>query len=170
MEIKLTNVARASLGELLLDYEDFLRQRRLPQWDKNSPQALAVRQAYRSSDKSDQSDQSDGSDAHGWRTASAEVLANTMICLINQASALLRNQIRRLEQDFLQHGGLRERMTRARLESRVAQQATPRAPQCPQCGKPMRLRTARVGKHVGRSFWGCSGYPECRGIREVDRN
>jgi four helix bundle suffix protein len=168
MEIKLTNVARASLGELLLDYEDFLRQRRLPLWDKNSPQALAVRQAYRSSDKSDRSD---SSDPHGWRTASAETLANTLICLINQASALLRNQIRRLEQDFLEHGGLRERMTRARLESRAKQHAQPQepqAPQCPQCGKAMRLRTARVGRHAGRSFWGCTGYPDCRGIREVD--
>lgn len=169
MEIKLTNVSRASLGELLLDYEDFLRQHHLPQWDKSSPQALAVRQAYRSSDKSDRSD---SSDAHRWHTATAEILANTMICLINQASALLRNQIRRLEQDFLEYGGLRERMTRARLESRAKQQAKPPEPpppQCPQCGKPMRLRTARVGSHAGQSFWGCTGYPECRGLREVDK-
>ncbi len=73
MEIKLTNVARASLGELLLDYEDFLRQRRgqLPQWEKNAPRALAIRRRYLWSDRSDGSDLSDS------RTASAEVAANT---------------------------------------------------------------------------------------------
>src|SRR5262245_19335336 len=76
MEIKLTNVARASLGELLLDYEDFLRQRRLPQWDKDSPEAVAVRQKYKSSDKSDMSDPSD---PYGLRKATVEVAANTLL-------------------------------------------------------------------------------------------
>ena len=89
-----------------------------------------------------------------------------MLCLINQASALLRNQIRRLEKDFLEHGGLRERMTKARLEMRAKQEGQP--PDCPHCGKPMRRRTARVGTHAGKSFWGCEGYPECRGIREME--
>jgi len=152
MEIKLTNVARASLGELLLDYEDFLRQRQLPQWEKNSPEALAIRRKYLSSDRSDRSDLSD------LRAASAEVAANTLLCLINQASALLRNQIRRLEQDFLLHGGLRERMSKARLAARET------SPCCPLCGRPMRRRTARNGTHAGKSFWGCSTYPRCRGI------
>src|SRR5574342_579080 len=54
IELKLTGVARASLEELLLDYQDFLRQRRLRLWDKNSPEALAVRRRY-------QSDGTDGS-------------------------------------------------------------------------------------------------------------
>ena len=54
-ELKLTNVARASLGELLLDYEDFLRQRGLRQWTKNSPEALEVRNLYLL-DRSDNSD------------------------------------------------------------------------------------------------------------------
>src|SRR5262245_42068034 len=49
-------------------------------------------------------------------------------CLINQASALLRNQIRRLEKDFLEHGGLRERMTRARLENRSKDSPSGRSP------------------------------------------
>lgn len=120
-EVKLTNVARASLGELLLDYEDFLHQRGLRQWDKESPEANKVRSLYLS-DKSDRSDRSDNksdkSDIYAFRTASAEVVANTLLCLINQASSLLARQIRQLEQDFLAQGGLRERMTRARLESR----------------------------------------------------
>jgi len=79
MELKLTGVARASLEELLLDYEDFLRQRGLRIWDKESAEALSVRRKYRS----DRSDKSDTSDIYGIRTASAEVAANTVICLIN---------------------------------------------------------------------------------------
>lgn len=160
-EIKLTNVARASLGELLLDYEDFLRQRGLRQWDKNSPEALRIRGLYRS-DKSDRSDILDII-----KTASSEVAANTLLCLVNQASSLLLNQLRTLEKDFLEKGGLRERMTRARLEARASQEAIkePPAPACPDCGKPMRKRTAKKGANAGKSFWGCSGYPDCRGIR-----
>ena len=57
-ELKLTNVARASLEELLLDYEDYFRQRGLRIWDKNAPEALVVRKKYLS-DKSDSSDRSD---------------------------------------------------------------------------------------------------------------
>lgn len=169
-ELKLTNVARASLGELLLDYEDFLRQRGLRQWTKESPEAKAVRNLYLS-DKSD--NKSDLSDIYAFRTASAEVAANTLICLINQASSLLIKQIRQLEQDFLAQGGLRERMARARLEVRATMSDRSdlsdkeEAPSCPKCGKPMRQRIARTGSHAGESFWGCTGYPECKGIRSA---
>ena len=168
-EVKLTNVARASLGELLLDYEDFLRQRGLRQWAKDSPEAQAVRNLY----LSDKSDKSDRSDSYAFRTASADVAANTLLCLVNQASSLLSRQIRQLEQDFLAYGGLRERMTRARLQSRATMSdksdksdlSDGIAPSCPNCGKPMRQRTARTGPHAGELFWGCTGYPECKGIR-----
>lgn len=107
MELKLTGVARASLAELQLDYEDFLRQRRLPRWDKDAPQALAARRRY----KSDGSDQSDMSDI---AAASPEVAANTMICLINQASFLLARQMQQLERQFLNEGGFTERLYRER--------------------------------------------------------
>jgi restriction system protein len=176
-ELKLTNVARASLGELLLDYEDFLRQRGLRQWALDSSEALAVRKGYLS-DRSNLSDGSDKSDIYAFHTASAEVAANTLVCLINQASSLLRNQIRQLEQDFLAHGGIRERMTRARLEARGTSLDEPdmsdlsdnnTAPCCPKCGKPMRQRTARSGPHAGQPFWGCTGYPDCKGIRNVQK-
>lgn len=175
-ELKMTNVARASLGELLLDYEDFLRQRGVRQWAKDAPEAKKVRSLYLS-DKSDRSDSSDNrsdrSDIYAFRSASAEIIANTLICLINQASSLLHKQIRHLEQDFLAQGGLRERMTKARLESRAMmsdksdrsdQSDSNKAPYCHRCGKPMRQRVARTGSHAGESFWGCSGYPDCRGI------
>ena len=120
MELKLTNVARASLEELLLDYQDFLRQRGLRLWEKDSREAMAVRGKYRSdrSDKSDLSDKSDSSDPYSIRTASPEWTANTLICLINQATFLLRRQIQKLEESFLSEGGFTERMYRARKNSR----------------------------------------------------
>jgi four helix bundle suffix protein len=131
-ELKLTNVAKASLEELLLDYEDFLRQQNLRQWQKNNAEALAVRNRYRAfpeewflaSDPSDKSDRSDGSDKrplldpYGIATASSEVAANTILCLINQACFLLKRQLERLEKNFLTEGGFTERLYRTRKKSR----------------------------------------------------
>lgn len=131
-ELKLTNVAKASLEELLLDFEDFLRQRKLPQWDKNSPEALAVRKRYRSfpakwfaesalSDKSDVSDRSELLDPYGIATATPEVAANTLLCLVNQAIYLLKRQIEKLEQDFVEEGGFTEKLYRVRTQRRRRQ-------------------------------------------------
>lgn len=119
-ELKLTGVARASLEELLLDYEDFLRQRGLRLWAKDSPEALEVRGKYSSdrSDGSDLSDKSDKSDPYGIATASPGIAANTLICLINQAGFLLGRQLQRLEQQFLTEGGFTERLYRERQARR----------------------------------------------------
>jgi len=116
-ELKLTGVARASLEELLLDYQAFLRQRGLRMWAKDSAEALAVRRKYQS-DRSDKSDMSDAPDPYGIATASPEVAANTLICLINQASFLLGRQLQRLEQQFLTEGGFTERLYHARQQAR----------------------------------------------------
>ena len=116
-ELKLTNVAKASLEELLLDYEDFLRQRGLRRWDKDAPEALAVRNRFRS-DSSDKSDQSDTSDPYGLASASPEAAANTLICLINQTTYFLKRQLEKLEQNFLREGGFTERLYQARQEMR----------------------------------------------------
>jgi four helix bundle suffix protein len=163
-ELKLTNVARASLEELMRDYQDFLRQRGLPLWAKDSPEALAVRNRY----KSDSSDRATLSDI---RTASPELAANTLLCLINQASYLLHRQLKRLEQDFLKDGGFTERLyagrTRARNFPSDPSDSSAAAPLCPRCGKPMRQRTARKGRTPGKRFWSCTGYPDCKGMRPL---
>ena len=160
-ELKLTNVAKASLEELLLDYEDFLRQRRLPQWDKDSSEALAVRRRY-------QSDSSDQYDPYSIAEATPEVAANTLICLINQTTYLLRRQLEKLERDFVEHGGFTERLYQARSEFKQKSDHVIASPDCPRCGKSMALRTARRGPNAGQSFWGCSAYPDCTGTRPVD--
>jgi four helix bundle suffix protein len=112
-ELKLTNVARASLEELLLDYRDFLRVRDFPLWEKDSREALYVRRL------SNRPHTTYETYRKFCETRPAEVVANIALCLIHQANYLLDQQIRRLEKDFVQHGGLRERMTRARLAHRA---------------------------------------------------
>lgn len=113
-ELKLTGVARASLEELLLDFQAFLRQKGLRIWAKDSPEALAVRKKY----QSDKSDRSDTWDFYGIAAASPEVAANTLICLINQASYLLGRQLQKLEQQFLEEGGFTERLYQARQQAK----------------------------------------------------
>jgi four helix bundle suffix protein len=111
-ELKLTNVARASLEELLDDYLDFLRARDLPLWDKDSKEARYVRklgcktpQTYEYYRKFVE-------------TRPSAVVANIAVCLIHQTNYLVDQQLLRLEKDFLEQGGLRERMTRLRLQYR----------------------------------------------------
>jgi four helix bundle suffix protein len=115
-EIKLVNVARASLEELLEDYRDFLRTRSHPHWEKDSREALFVRKLGSKPDVSYET----------YRiyvdTRPPEIVANILICLIHQTNYLLDQQLRALEKGFLAEGGLRERMTRARLEARSKQQ------------------------------------------------
>ena len=114
-EIKLVNVARASLEELLGDYRDFLRQRGLRLWEKDSKEALFVRKLGAKKDASYDSFKT------YIESRPPEVVANILICLIHQTNYLLDQQLRQLEKAFLQEGGLRERMTRARLAERARQ-------------------------------------------------
>jgi four helix bundle suffix protein len=181
-ELRLVNVARASLDELLLDYEDFLRQRGLPQWGKDDAEARAVREVGRRTDRSDRSDRTDRTDpsdqayAQWLDHADPGVVANAVICLIHQANYLLDRQIAGLERDFVQEGGYSEQLAAARIAHRAAER-TDRSdqsdrtdqsfPVCPLCGKLMVLRTTRKGPRAGSQFWGCTGYPECKGTRDA---
>lgn len=111
-EIKLTSVARSSLEELLDDYRDYLRARDLPIWEKDSKEAQYVRRLGRKSPQSYEHYR------EFVETRPPEVIANIALCLIYQTNYLLDQQLRRLDKDFLEQGGLRERMTRARLAYR----------------------------------------------------
>jgi len=164
-ELRLINVARASLDELLLDYEDFLRQRRLPAWTKEHPEAVRVRDRW----KEDRTDRTDQSDLYTeWLDCSDPgVVANAMICLIHQTNYLLDRQINALEKAFIGDGGYSENLAAARLaqRQRARQAAAPvPIPDCPRCGKLMALRTARTS---GTQFWGCTAYPDCKGTRKL---
>ncbi len=110
-EIKLMNVAKASLEELLLDYKDYLRTRNHLLWDLNSKEVSAMRKIGRQHNDSlfylDLA-----------KTRPPETIANMTISLINQTTYLLRRQVNTLGDAFLKEGGFRERMTRCRVEER----------------------------------------------------
>jgi four helix bundle suffix protein len=184
-ELRLLNVARASFEELLLDYEDFLRHRRLAQWAPDSTEALAVRhvpQKFKENltDRPDRTDLTHLSDQERWTLyapwlehENPAVRANALICLINQANYLLDQQIAALEKQFVEGGGYSEQLAAARLVERSRKKKldpgnptdpTDQIPSCPHCGKPMVLRTARTGKNAGSQFWGCSDYPDCNSV------
>ncbi len=111
-EIKLTNVARASLEELLDDYHDFLRARDLPIWPKDAKEAQYIRRLGRKTPTTYE-------DYREFvETRPPAVIDNIAVCLIHQANYLIDQQLRWLEKDFLAQGGLRERMTRVRLSHR----------------------------------------------------
>lgn len=111
-ELKLIGVARASLEELLLDFQDFLRQKDLSQWPKDHPQAQEIRAlAYKSN-------RSYSTYKTYFEKAEAETAANAAICLIHQTNYLLDQQLRALGKEFLNEGGFTERLYRARSQAR----------------------------------------------------
>lgn len=114
-EIKLTNVARASFEELLTDYRDFLRTRGATEWPKNHPYVKRLQELNRTPD----------ANYDTFRKAvehpDPAIRANAIIGLIKVTNYLLDQQLKRLEKDFVEQGGLRERMTRARLAERNRQ-------------------------------------------------
>lgn len=106
-EIKLTGVARASLEELLIDYQDFLRQKGLKLWDKDDQRVKEIRQLTYVLDRTYTSYMN-----------GSESAANMIICLIHQTNYLLDQQLRAMEREFTKNGGLRERMYQARQNNR----------------------------------------------------
>ena len=175
-ELRLVNVARSSLEELLLDYEDFLFQRHLRQWSADSPEARAVRALGK-----DRTDPTDPTNPQAGRRAlharyarwlespDPAPRANALICLIHQCNYLLDQQIAALEREFIEEGGYSEALASARITHRAhARNPTAEAiPPCPDCGSPMALRTAKKGREPGKSFWGCTRYPDCKGLLPV---
>lgn len=112
-EIKLTGVAKASLKELLEDYRDFMRNRSIEEWAPTHPYAQRLRRLNRTPGANYETFRK------GVEHPDPAICANVIAGLIKVTTYLLDQQLRRLEQDFLQEGGLRERMTRARLAART---------------------------------------------------
>jgi four helix bundle suffix protein len=162
-EMFLTNVAKASLEELLLDYEDFLRTRKLTLWGKD----------HRLTKRFQELNRTPNATYETYRKAleneNPEICANAMCCLIHAVIVLIARLTQQQEQDFLKNGGIKERMMQMRVEAKMlAQKAKISSPPtCPTCGNPMILRKAATGKNAGKEFWGCTGYPECKGVVNI---
>lgn len=110
-EMRLVGVARASLEELLNDFEDFLRQRAMKQWSKDDPRALAIRALAYRPDRS--------YTTYSSYLSAPENAANCLIILIHQANFLLDRQLASLEESFVKKGGLTEELYRKRREYRA---------------------------------------------------
>jgi len=174
-EMKLTDVARASLNELVSDYEDWLLRQGLLPWHKNSIEAkgvFAVR-LDRTDYKEDWVYEScmhllkQQSKFDRWLLSDNSVIvANCLIILIRRTIKMLAGQLQTQAETFEQKGGFREKLTQIRIEARAKNE---NAPTCPNCGKPMTIRKATTGKNAGKEFWGCTGYPECTGIKKVEK-
>lgn len=173
-EMKLTDVARASLAELSGDYLNWLLQRGKLSWEKSTPDARAVYGIRL--DRPDYSDDAlHSAAAHiltqkqrfaRWLDSDNDTdVANAMLILIAQVINMLNRQMESQSESFQKEGGFREKLSTLRVESRARQQV---APDCPECGKPMVLRKAKTGKRAGSEFWGCSAYPECKGARDPE--
>ncbi|MFA5203380.1 MAG: four helix bundle suffix domain-containing protein [Lentisphaeria bacterium] len=172
-EMKLTDVARASLCELRGDYETWLMLHGAVPWRRGAPEAKAVFSLRL--DKPEYSDDlAHDSCAHilaqqrkfaQWLDSDDDiVVANTLLILISRTVNMLAHQLQALGDRFEQVGGFREKLAAVRVAERARQDD---APVCPECGKPMHKRQARSGKNAGREFWGCTGYPDCKGVRQV---
>ena len=162
-EMKLTDVARASLSELRGDYEIFILDRNLLPWSVHSPEAKAIN-AISLDDAPFTDDMVHESAKHAldqrkkyahWLDAEdAAVVANAMLIIIGRALNMLKSQIAAQGKAFEETGGFSERLMTKRIEARGMSREP--APDCPQCGKPMRRRTSKRG-----DFWGCSAFPDC---------
>lgn len=164
-EMFLTNVGKASQQELLLDFEDYLVTRGLTKWGIGDRRLENVRAALRSR----MSREFMIEKAKGWN---AETLANVAITLIHQCDRMLAGLFEHQKRQFLDNGGIKEQMTRARLAARDSQssQSAQSAPRCPKCGKPMQRRMQKKGHMQGREFWGCSDYPRCNATMPINQS
>ena len=177
-EMKLTDVARATLAELTNDYFNWLLRHGQLSWSVHSTEYKQVvsiqldRPAY-DDDLQYQSGihilrQKQRFDT--WlKDSDSFQMARCMIVLCNRLAAMLSKQIEQQLTTFSEEGGFTEALTAERLTKRTQQNIEAGAPQCPICGKPMIRRMAKKGINAGNEFWSCSDYPNCHGTRPFKR-
>lgn len=177
-EMKLYDVAKASLDELSGDYRNWLMLDGELPWHDDDAETKAILAV-----KLDRADYTTDIE----RSAVAHILAQeakfaywldaedsfvrarALLVLCGRAIQMLTRKIEQSHADFVEEGGFAENLTRDRLAARDATHAqNGSAPKCPKCGKPMRERVAKRGTRAGKRFWSCVGYPECDGTRPLD--
>lgn len=175
-EMKLTDVARASLAELANDYLNWLLRHEQAPWSLHSPEHKAVsntsldRPTYKD-DVQHLSSLHIMAQKHkfdSWLGAKdSTVAANCLLILCNRLIMMLGKQIASQLDVFRVEGGFSEALTAERLAYRTGQSVLNNAPCCPKCNRPMIKRVAKKGMNSGKEFWACTGYPECDGTRKV---
>ncbi len=169
-EMRLTDVARSSLAELAGDYMNWLMLQGKVPWKKDSTESRAIYSVRL--DKPEYADDlihdscqhilnQKAKFACWLDSGNDEIMANVLLIIIARVINMLNHQMENQGATFQKEGGFRENLTTLRVASRADQE---NAPTCPECGKPMTRRQARTGKNAGNPFWGCTAYPDCKGI------
>ncbi len=165
-EIRLVDVARASLVELMGDFEMELLQRGSPPWSRDSDEAKRVSE-WQLEPHGEWTDPIHDSGVYllaqqrrlsPFTDAGEIATANMLLILCKRTVVMLSHLLQSQGESFAERGGFKERLTKVRIEARDGE-----APSCPKCGSPMRKRTARSGPNAGNPFWGCSRWPDCDG-------
>ena len=176
--MKLTDVARASLAELLGDYEIYLAVNGEIPWGKDDPQCREFNELRISDFEYGDDPRHDYWVYYNriklpfvkWTESDDPVVAaNSLIVLIAKTIGMITSQLKTQGAVFAEQGGFRERMYDTRVATRdLKLESEQDAPTCPECGKLMRKRIAKSGKNAGGAFWGCSGYPDCKGTKPIE--
>ena len=175
-EMKLTDVARASLSELANDYLNWLLVNESIPWSVKSREYKTVstihldKPAYKD-------DVQHLSSIHiiaqkrkfdYWLKSNDSIEeANCLLILCNRLIMMIGKQIENQLESFRIEGGFTEALSAERLAYRTEKSLQDDAPHCPQCSKPMIKRMAKKGKNAGNAFWSCTDYPNCNGTRSV---
>jgi four helix bundle suffix protein len=172
-EMKLTDVARASLAELQSDFESWLLRRKQIPWHRDTPEAKAVF-AVRLDPPNYGDDPVHDSCAHilaqqakftRWLDSeNPDTVANALLIILARVRRTLVRQIETQTETVSERGGFREKLTTIRVETRARAED---APNCPDCGAPMKRRKAKAGPNAGKEFWGCTTYPQCKGVLKI---
>lgn len=175
-EMKLTDVARATLSELANDYLNWLLRHEQIPWSTKSTEYQQV-----STMRLDKPDYQDDvlyyssihilKQKHRFDTWLLQddsfIAANCLLVLCNRLIMMISRQLENQLETFREEGGFTEGLTAERLAARSEKSRQADAPLCPLCGKPMIKRVAKKGINSGREFWSCSGYPQCNGTRNI---
>lgn len=176
-ELRLLDVARASVSELEGDYLNWLMRYGATMWTSDDPRYVAVSNFQLHDAPTLTQDYLAEISKHilDEYTRFATLLttddsihsACVIIALCERVKQLLTAQINKRLADFKQEGGFTENMTQERLAAIKQKATTEGAPTCPKCGAPMQQRTIKKGIHQGEQFWGCTNYPQCEGTRRI---
>ena len=172
-ELRLLDVARASISELEGDFLNWIMRHNTTMWSVEDPRYQEVRN-YQFEDAPSLS--------HNYlediskyilseykrfctllRSDDSIHSACVIVVLCERTKQLLTAQINKRLADFKVEGGFTENMTQERLSALKEKATVEGAPKCPKCGAPMLQRTIKKGTHQGEQFWGCTNYPQCNG-------
>lgn len=177
-EMKLVDVARASINELSNDFSFILMANKQVAWRNNDPNAIRLRAVkpdtphYGEDIMHDmmehvlkQKERFDPWIEHGDMSSAA----NALMILCARVNSMITRYLENSLATFKQTGGFSENMTKERLETQRQQSIAEGAPLCPKCGAPMVKRYAKRGSNQGKAFWSCSKYAEtgCNGSRNI---